>query len=177
MYQIDSIIASPYYLLELATAVQTQITLQHIISGGAPIFASDAEKILNTFHKATLKVAYGSTEAEPISYCKADEIVKHKDAFGLFSGKPVESILLKIITPKHLPQTTEKELNRLELPVNKIGEIIVSGDAVNESYLDNPQAIAENKIITEQRNLASNGRISGYLNEKGQLFLTGRSLR
>lgn len=174
-HKVDSIIASPYYLLQLAKAavVNEHSNLKHIISGGAPIFASDAEKISNTFKDSNFIIVYGSTEAEPISHCQANDVVASKTAFGLLTGKPVEDITLKIIPSKYLPQTTEKELDELELPKGQIGEIIVSGDAVNKTYIDNPKAVAENKIKTEKTVWHKTGD-SGYLDENGQLFLTGR---
>ncbi|MDR0802194.1 AMP-binding protein [Fluviicola sp.] len=173
-HKVDSMIASPFYLLQLADAVHEQTTLQHIISGGAPVFASDAEKISKAFDNTKFTIVYGSTEAEPISKCEANEVTENKNTFGLLAGKPVPSVLLKIISAQYLPQTTEKELSRLELQKGNIGEIIVSGKAVNTSYTDNPQAVAENKIKTEQTTWHRTGD-SGYLDEKGQLFLTGRT--
>ncbi|MBK6610315.1 MAG: AMP-binding protein [Sphingobacteriales bacterium] len=173
-YEVDSLIASPYYLLELAKATQEKTSLKHIISGGAAIFASDAKIISASFSNANFTVVYGSTEAEPISHCQANELIECKNDFGLLAGKPVSSVALKIMPPQKLPHTTEKVLNNLELPQGNIGEIIVSGNAVNKTYIDNPEAVAENKIITEKIIWHRTGD-SGYLNEQGNLFLTGRT--
>lgn len=184
-HKVDSIIASPYYLLELAKAARAlraeralrtskePSTLKHIISGGAPIFASDAEKISDAFTNSNFIIVYGSTEAEPISHCQANELVANKTAFGLLTGMPVQSVSLKIIPSKYLPQTTEKELDAMQLSKGQIGEIIVSGAAVNKTYIDNPQAVAENKINTQKTVWHKTGD-SGYLDQNGQLFLTGR---
>jgi acyl-CoA synthetase (AMP-forming)/AMP-acid ligase II len=172
-HKVDSIVASPFYLLELANTVQERTTLQYIISGGAPVFAKDVEKISKIVGNTNFTIVYGSTEAEPISHCEANEVIKSKNAFGLLVGKPVQSVSLKIISPQFLPQTTEKELSDLELQNENIGEIIVSGKAVNTSYIDNPQAIAKHKIKTEKTIWHRTGD-SGYLDEKGQLFLTGQ---
>lgn len=172
-HKVDSIIASPYYLLQLAKVASAKTTLKRIISGGAPIFASDAENISTAFSNSNFVVVYGSTEAEPISHCNANEVVANKASFGLLTGKPVETVALKIIAPKNLSQTTEKELSEIALPNGQIGEIIVSGNAVNKTYIDNPKAVAANKIKTEKTVWHKTGD-SGYLDQNGQLFLTGR---
>lgn len=173
-HQIDSIVASPFYLLELAKEVRNITTIEHIVSGGAPIFASEAAQILNAFPKSKFTIVYGSTEAEPISHCQAYEAIENKNAPGILTGFPVPSVSVKIIPTEHISISTEQELNNLELPFKCIGEIIVSGDSVNKSYIDNPQATAENKIMTEYTTWHRTGD-SGYIDEKGQLFLTGRT--
>lgn len=172
-HKVESIIAAPYYLLELAKVNSVATTLQSIVSGGAPIYASDAQKIMQSFAQADFTAVYGSTEAEPISHCAAKEVMENKDAFGLLTGKPVASVSLKIIPAKQLPQSSEEALERSALPHHIIGEIIVSGAAVNKTYINDPEAIAENKIITEKTTWHRTGD-SGYLDENGQLFLTGR---
>lgn len=172
-HKVDSIVASPFYLLQLAKVVSAKTTIEHIISGGAPIFASDAEKISTAFNNSNFVVVYGSTEAEPISHCNANEVVANKASFGLLTGVPVATISLKIITTENPSEATEKELGELALPTGQIGEIIVSGNAVNKTYIDNPQAVATNKIKTEKTVWHKTGD-SGYLDQNGQLFLTGR---
>ncbi len=172
-YNVESIIASPFYLLEMARKVENCPTITHLISGGAPVYAGDAQLISKAFQNANFTVVYGSTEAEPISHCDANQIVIKKESFGLFTGIPVETIELKIISNESKPKMTESGLEEICLKNSEIGEIIVSGIAVNKSYIDNPVAISENKIITEQTVWHRTGD-SGYLNEKGELFLCGR---
>ena len=118
-------------------------------------------------------VVYGSTEAEPISHCYADELINSKNNFGVQVGKPVQSIQLKIIPDDVPPQVSEDDLDKLELSQGCIGEIIVCGDTVNKSYLHNHQAIVENKIVTD-KNVWHRTGDSGYIDISGNLFLTGR---
>jgi len=173
-HTVDSIIASPYYLLKLAESVfRHTASVKYIISGGAPVFAAIAEKISHAFTHAKFTVAYGSTEAEPISHCSAMEITKNKHVFGLYAGKPVDAIALKIVLENTTPEMSQDELCKKELPNGNIGEIIVTGDAVNKTYLDNPKAVAENKIKTDSTVWHRTGD-SGYLDKNGNLFLTGR---
>lgn len=172
-YSIDCIITSPFYLLKMAECKHRTSNLKYIISGGAAIFSSDAEKIVHVFSNALFTVVYGSTEAEPISHCYADELINSKNNFGVQVGKPVQSIQLKIIPDDVPPQVSEDDLDKLELSQGCIGEIIVSGDTVNKSYLHNHQAIVENKIVTD-KNVWHRTGDSGYIDISGNLFLTGR---
>ena len=50
------------------------------------------------------------------------------------------NFMIKIVSSSSIQQT---DLSSFE---TDIGEIIVAGDHVNEGYIDNPQANAENKI-------------------------------
>ncbi|HRO74720.1 MAG TPA: AMP-binding protein [Crocinitomicaceae bacterium] len=174
-HKVESIVASPYYLLELANVTINETTFLHqIISGGAPIFSADVQKILSAFTNANFTIVYGSTEAEPIAHCNANEVVKNKNEYGLLIGKPDKTVTVKIIaTEYHVAETSEVELQKYELLSGQIGEIIVSGNAVNKTYIDNPKAVAENKIKTEKTVWHRTGD-SGYLDENGHLFLTGR---
>lgn len=172
-YHVDSIIASPFYLLQLAEAKYTSNTLKHLISGGAPIYLSDAETIRHAFSTATFTLVYGSSEVEPISYCDAEESIANKQELGLYTGQPVPTLSVKIIPLLSPHISSESMLNDQALVSGEIGEIIVSGNAVNKTYLNNPSAVMENKIITE-KNVWHRTGDSGYINNRGQLFLTGR---
>jgi acyl-CoA synthetase (AMP-forming)/AMP-acid ligase II len=172
--KIDSIVASPYYLLELSKYVKGVLpNLKQIISGGAPIFGTEINKITSKFN-TDFTIVYGSTEAEPISHFHANEVAEQKGNRGLFVGKIDPSIKLKIIPTEYdSPSITTNELNKKELKFGEIGEIIVNGITVNENYIDNPEAVKQNKIITEKEIWHRTGD-SGYIDENNFLYLMGR---
>lgn len=177
-FEVESIIASPYFLLRIADILQghaVQTKVSQLVSGGAPIFPHIAAKISNAFPKANFLVLYGSTEAEPISHCDAKEILAHKDSWGLYAGNIHPFVSIKIIPREatSLHQISDKELEEISLLENKPGEIIVSGTHVLTAYIDNPEAEKQFKIKTESGVWHRTGDL-GYLNSKRELFLLGR---
>lgn len=158
---VNSLIASPYFVKKLAEySLKNQINtaqIQKIFTGGAPIFAQEAELYLQAFPNAHIEIVYGSTEAEPISSILAKNI-KNTALQGLSVGKIDKNVQVKII----------------DLPANShIGEIIVSGDHVLQHYFNNPDAEQKNKIWIQNVCWHRTGD-SGHLNEKNELFLMGR---
>jgi len=127
--------------------------LKQVYLGGAPVYPSLLESIrkdIDTY------VVYGSTEAEPIASVKwtdvtADDKTKIVSGAGLLAGEIVPNIELKI--------TNENE-------------IIVSGDTVLNGYLDG-FGDDENKIKDGDKIWHRTGD-SGYIDEQGRLWLTGR---
>ena len=56
---------------------------------------------------------------------------------------------------------------------NEIGEIIVAGPHVLKEYFNNETALKRNKIFVDDKVYHRTGD-SGFLNENGKLYLTGR---
>lgn len=172
-HKVDNLILAPFYLMKLTEDIKENKSIKHITTGGAPIFLEEIEKVYNKFQEVDFKVVYGSTEAEPISICEAKDMLNFKNDIGLYTGKPINTITLKIISNSNLSIKNEKDLEKVILPTGEIGEIIVTGEAVNKTYINNPTAISENKIIIENVTWHRTGD-SGYINKNGELFLTGR---
>ena len=137
--------------------------------GGAPIRTSLQELIYNILPHTHSFAVYGSTEAEPMAHHHIRPPFEDRDAF--VGGIPVDFIQLKIVTlPLQIP--TSEDLSSFE---TDIGEIIVAGNHVNEGYIDNPQANAENKITDHESVIWHRTGDRGYRDEKGCIWLTGRS--
>ncbi len=65
------------------------------------------------------------------------------------------------------------ELDQITLKQGEIGEIIVSGKHVLDAYFNNETALKRNKIFIGASCWHRTGD-SGFFNENGELFLTGR---
>lgn len=94
---------------------------------------------------------------------------------GLPVGKPEAAATVKIIqfTNEPIAVSTQTELEKLEKPPRTIGEIIVSGKHVLRDYWRNEEAMRRNKIFIGEQCWHRTGD-SGFLDESGALFLTGR---
>jgi acyl-CoA synthetase (AMP-forming)/AMP-acid ligase II len=150
-------------------------TLHSVFIGGAPVPSQLIEALTNIMPQSAISVVYGSTEAEPISLIRAEEILSEtapltKEGLGICVGKPVNEIEVRII--QMTGNVAEPE--SLTLPIGTIGEITVTGRHVNQTYYKNPEAIRENKIRTEQGRIWHRTGDAGYLDERGRLWLVGR---
>ena len=179
-YKVNSIIASPFFIKQLAnTVIKSKIELpglKKIFTGGAPVFPSEAKFYKEAFPKTEINIVYGSTEAEPISSIKAEELIKENGlSKGLSVGKPDKNIKVKIIRLQNEIITCKDEagLNKIGLRNDETGEIIVSGPHVLDAYFNNEEALKPNKIFVDGKCWHRTGD-SGFLTNDDQLFLTGR---
>lgn len=177
-FKVEQLIGSPAYLLKLANANNPLVpSLKRIISGGAPVFPEDAKALLQAFPSVDITIAYGSTEAEPISTIGAHELISLEEnvSDGLCVGKPDEGIQLNIIriSDKSLFELSSEEFDSMNLSEGMVGEIVVTGPHVLNSYLNNPEAVRNNKIWVDRERIWHRTGDAGSL-RNGKLYLYGR---
>jgi acyl-CoA synthetase (AMP-forming)/AMP-acid ligase II len=171
-------VASPSYLIELAKFGAQEYhhnTIRTIVSGGSAIFPEDAKLVLRTFRQSVFTIVFGSTEAEPISHCNAELLIFNEANKGIYVGQVDAMAEVRIIAIENDIPTLckEEELKSLFCNQGEIGEIIVAGSHVLESYLGNDEQKKANKIRTETRLWHRTGD-AGYLTNDDHLFLMGR---
>ena len=128
--------------------------LRHVFTGGGPVFPQLVNQLQNE-QGFDVTCVYGSTEAEPIAHLQGDEIGAEDMAemaagAGLLVGHPVPEVRLRI----------------------RAGEIEVTGDHVNKSYLD-PSQTRDNKVV-EGEDVWHRTGDAGRLDDQGRLWLWGR---
>lgn len=177
-YGVNRITASPYFISKLSDyLLQSQIQLpgiRQVFTGGAPVFPDEAALYTNAFKACDIQIVFGSTEAEPISSLQAQRLAARPLLEnGLPVGKPDPRAEVKIIpiTDQPIPACKESELNFCKN--GEVGEIIVAGPHVLNNYLNNAEAILRNKIYVGNKVFHRTGD-SGFLDEQGDLYLTGR---
>ncbi len=177
-HQIEGLVASPHYLIELAKFRQNAKglnPLRTIVSGGSAIFPKDAELVQSTFKNTKFTIVFGSTEAEPISHCTAKELIENQSYQGVYVGAidavaQVQILRLDADLP-HLCEPTQFDNNLCEK--GKTGEILVSGEHVLKTYLKNEEIFKQNKIVVGETIWHKTGD-AGYLTDENSLFLMGR---
>ncbi len=167
--EIGCLACSPYIIHQLALTIlhqqpSTASGVLHIITGGSPFFPVYADTVSKVFPTANVHVLYGSSEAEPIAYCSATDILLHRNGKGLFAGA-IDAHTLCKIGRVEAGQFIEHE-------PGVAGEIIVAGDHVVTQYYNSAEALATNKFNIENRIWHRTGDY-GYFDEQHQLFLTG----
>ena len=178
---MSRIISSPFIIKRLAEHVinggtrQDLPELKKIFTGGAPVFPSEAAMYVEAFPGTSIRIVYGSTEAEPISSIDAELLKECPVAErGLCVGTPYEGADIRIIEiirgpfePKDPAAFEEKVLRDGET-----GEIVVRGSHVLKSYFNNERAWREAKIPVGDDVWHRTGDSGKLVN--GQLYLTGR---
>jgi acyl-CoA synthetase (AMP-forming)/AMP-acid ligase II len=166
--KITHLSVSPYIINQLANTIKTEslnkINLFQIISGGAPFFPSFVENINQYLVTQYFFVLYGSSEAEPIAQCSANEIVENTNNQGLYAGEIDENCQC-IVGDVSNGIITEFE-------PYKAGEIFVSGEHVVKNYLNDNDLELKNKIKFKDRIWHRTGDF-GYFDSANKLFLTG----
>ena len=195
-WNITTCTASPPLLDRLATAVERigpiagkpKIPLRRVLTGGAPVSNEQLQLWTSAFETETgpteVIVAYGSTEAEPVSHIDGLERIKIHDQaadskqFGFCTGKPNKLVQAKIIRISKNPiDLSVQSLAEIELPTGEIGELIVSGEHVCCDYYKNQDASAANKLAvgnTDSPTIWHRMGDTGYFDEAGRFWLVGR---
>jgi len=180
-HQINRITASPFFIKALSTRmIKDKVNLnsiQKIFTGGAPVFPAEAKIYSQAFPKSISTIVYGSTESEPISSIKVNELLTdytNVTQNGLCVGEIYHKTELKIIKilKESITVDSETELEKMETSSDEIGEIIVAGPHVLKKYFNNPEAFKQSKVVSPKKIWHRTGDSGQLINRK--LFLTGR---
>tara|TARA_Y100001933_G_scaffold245551_1_gene276463 strand:- start:1414 stop:2925 length:1512 start_codon:yes stop_codon:yes gene_type:complete len=178
--KVNRITASPFFFDHISSFLfpkkGTLRKIEKIFTGGAPVFPEQVKKYQKVFSNSEINIAYGSTEAEPISLIKGEDLLKYEKEIankGLCVGKLYSEIELKIIKiVDDVIETKDDELSEIEVGNKEVGEIVVAGNHVLISYFNNGKALKRNKIFTQNKvwhRTGDSGRI-----ENKKLYLLGR---
>ncbi len=161
-------------LLSLCHKDKIQLnTVKYFVMFGAPISYSIHEKFSSVLPNGTTYTPYGATECLPVSNISGQKILTEFMPAeiigkGICIGDPLEGVDVKIIS------ISELEVDKIHsLPVNEIGEIIVSSSTVTKEYykLENKTKLA--KIFDGEKVWHRMGD-TGYIDSLGRIWFTGR---
>ena len=168
---VTTSVGSPRFYEKLAIFGEIK-GLKRIFTGGAPVFPKSAKLLQEKFVDCDVEIVYGSTEAEPIASISTHELLAFKGDVkdGLYVGKPIDDINIKIIKPS---DDIIEDFESMWLPTGEIGEICVEGKHVLKEYYNSEQAQKFAKIHYQNQIWHRTGD-AGYLDNEGRLFLMGR---
>jgi acyl-CoA synthetase (AMP-forming)/AMP-acid ligase II len=156
-------------------------SLRRVVIGGAPVAPSLLERLRKIAPKAKAFTPFGATEALPICNIGAEEILnitQHGSHAGRGTcvGQPIPGVTARIIpVSEHaLPDWSDARF----VANGEIGEIVVSGDVVTESYF---RREAQTHLAKSSERAADGSRRiwhrmgdTGYFDEEGRLWFCGR---
>jgi len=169
--KVTTSVGSPRFYEKMAEFGEIK-GLKRIFTGGAPVFPKAAKLLQEKFVGCNVEIVYGSTEAEPIASISAEQLLNFKGDVkdGLYVGKPIDDINIKIIKPSG---DVIEDFESRWLNVNEIGEICVEGKHVLKEYYNSEKAQKFAKIHYNGQVWHRTGD-GGYIDENGRLFLMGR---
>ena len=169
-WKVTTASGSPSFFAPLARTLKDRgVQLPHLrklFVGGGRVPSRLLEQLKAVAPQAEVVVHYGSTEADPIASIEAAEVLAvGGDGAGRGScvGRPSPGLQLELWRPG----STEPA------GADEPGEVVVAGEHVNRSYLDNPAADARYKVHREGLVWHRTGDVA-RLDECGRLWLLGR---
>jgi acyl-CoA synthetase (AMP-forming)/AMP-acid ligase II len=146
--------------------------LRRIVVGGAPVSPAMASSWLSAAPDASILVAYGSTEAEPIAHVDARSVAADAGE-GVLVGEPVDEVSVVLAA---LPDRVDGPVavDWLSSHYASPGEVVVSGAGVSREYVGDPEAVARNKIRVRDGSVWHRTGDVARLDELGRLRLLGR---
>jgi acyl-CoA synthetase (AMP-forming)/AMP-acid ligase II len=152
-------------------------SLKRVIMAGAPAPQSLLEQLKEYMPNGEIFTPYGATEALPVSSLSATEIIEKQVgelAYGRKGncvGRAMPNIKIRIIEPYEEAIPSIADVKPCEIGV--IGEIIVSGPTVTQTYDQLPSATKLSKIEDDGFSWHRMGDM-GWLDEEGFLWFCGR---
>jgi acyl-CoA synthetase (AMP-forming)/AMP-acid ligase II len=150
--------------------------LRRVLTGGAAVSNRQLQRWQSCMPGCEIVVAYGSTEAEPVSHIDADVRLKlDRSRPGYCVGmvsKLIEARVIRIC--KTVSSREGESVDSLTLPNGEIGELVVSGKHVCRDYYKNPSATAENKLLDQDGRVWHRMGDTGWFDENNRFWLAGR---
>lgn len=152
-------------------------TLKRILSAGAPVPAVTLQRLRDLVHEdAEIVTPYGATEALPIASIESREIISETGPAaakgkGTCVGSRFDGAQWRVI------EITDERIDDIEqtteLPMGKIGELMVTGPMVTREYVVRADQNAMHKVADGERIWHRMGDV-GYLDDQDRFWFCGR---
>ncbi|TWU34144.1 Long-chain-fatty-acid--CoA ligase [Novipirellula aureliae] len=152
-------------------------TLRRVLSAGAPVPAATLEKLRTLVAPdAMIVTPYGATEALPIASIESREVIAETGPAaakgkGVCVGSRFEGVEWRVVKIDDGPVAEIGETS--ELPIGKIGELMVAGPMVTTEYVVRSDQNAMHKVRDGDRVWHRMGDV-GYLDSKDRFWFCGR---
>jgi acyl-CoA synthetase (AMP-forming)/AMP-acid ligase II len=154
--------------------------LRRLLTGGAPVSDAQLRAWRRALPHTEIVVAYGSTEAEPVTHLTAEERFAAVNELrprtpGYCAGRPVDRVRARLIRIYDGPVELGPEgWAAWDVPAGEIGELVVTGEHVCRDYYRNPRAVRENKIAEPDGTVWHRMGDTGSFDSQGCFWIAGR---
>ncbi len=182
-WEVDQAFGSPALWNTVVRWCESQLavppfpTLRRVLSAGAPVPAETLERLRRLVHpEAEIVTPYGATEALPIASIESREVVAEtgraaSKGKGVCVGNRFANVQWRVIAIDDGPLATIDQTQ--ELPQGKIGELMVCGPMVTETYVNGSDQNALHKVRDGDRIWHRMGDV-GYLDDRDRFWFCGR---
>jgi olefin beta-lactone synthetase len=153
-------------------------SLKRVLMAGAPVPPELIEMLMTHVlcEDAEVLTPFGATEAMPLTIITGREITGETAGLtaagkGMCVGTPLPGITMQVIRVSDAPIPNWDP--SLLLPPGEVGEIVVKGSVVTETYLNRPEQTAVAKIHEGTEIWHRMGDL-GYFDDRGRLWFCGR---
>jgi acyl-CoA synthetase (AMP-forming)/AMP-acid ligase II len=153
--------------------------LKRIVSAGASVSPRVLERFVNALGpNARIHTTYGATEAMPIASIDSCEILQDtryrtEQGAGVCVGHPVNGLEVCVIPISDSAVRTWSD--KLKLPANSIGEIVVKGPFVTTTYCSSVDIAIMTKVYDpDTGDVWHRMGDVGYFDTRGRLWFCGR---
>lgn len=183
-HRVGRIVAAPAFLSRLCDGAEqgagSIARARAVVTGGGPVFPDLMDRVTDAAPGATLRMVYGSTEAEPIAHLDAVELDAAdrramREGGGLPAGRPARGprvAVIRSVEGRPLGELDAAAFARLRVPVGEPGEIVAAGPHVVRGYVRGI-GDAETKFRVEGEVWHRTGDV-GRIDATGRLWLLGR---
>ena len=153
-------------------------SVRRILMAGAPVPPVLMAQMRMITPNGEIHTPYGSTEALPVTSISSTEVLEQtaqrtQAGEGTCVGRPLPGVSVRVIEPSD--ETVESIQDTVDLPLGKIGEIIVQGPSVTRGYDRLPQADSRSKIFDTSEYWHRMGDM-GWIDDSGRLWFCGRKV-
>ena len=153
-------------------------SVKYVVMFGAPVAPELHEKYKIVAPNGTTYTPYGATESLPVTNICGEQLLNDTNTFtkmgkGTCVGAPVDGIEMKIIAVSEAPIASLNDAK--PLPTGEVGEIIVSGPIVSQSYYRMDEENKKGKILEGDTIWHRMGDM-GYFDQQGKLWFCGRKV-
>ena len=179
--QIESSFGSPTLWAKIAGFMQVHAieinSLKKIFIAGTSVAKSLITTLNNVIPSAQIFTPYGATEALPVTLASQSEITSlsfraANGMEGIAVGKPLNQVEARVIRIVHGNINSEEQIQ--DLPAGEIGEIIVKGNNISTTYLNNQNADEANKIKTASGEVWHRIGDACYRDQENNIYYCGR---
>ena len=175
--RISRLSGAPAYMQRLALAARERpeclLSLREIVIGGATVSPALMALLSEAFANTSIKLVYGSTEAEPIAEISLAEAIAADNDQGYLLGPAAGGSEVWLVNPD-MPLQTEQDVEKARCLPGQVGELLVRGAHVLKGYIDNPEADRQNKIPCGSGLVWHRTGDTAFSDPLGRLWLVGR---